>query len=66
MLTGIVPLHAKGEGLVGDEVIASASWICDDDMGGGETGEEDEVEDVTQHLDIVIWLGKEREREDSE
>lgn len=33
LLTWIHPLHAVGKGVVGDEIVASRSWIYEDAMG---------------------------------
>lgn len=33
LLTWIHPLHAVGKGVVGDEIVASRSWVYEDAMG---------------------------------
>lgn len=43
-LTGIHPLHAVGEGGIGDEGISTPSRVGDDNVGGGD-GREDKGEE---------------------
>lgn len=56
ILTRIVPLHAKGEGLVGDEVVSSTSGVGDDDVGGCQGGDEEEMEGVMKHVGDSVFI----------
>lgn len=43
-LTRVLPLHAVGKRLVGDEVVASPAWVADDGVRRGDGGHESHQE----------------------
>ena len=50
MLTWVFPLHAIGEGLVGDEVVSARSGVGDEDVCGCRRGHDGREKSRAEHF----------------